>query len=672
MDPESVAIPPRQRLSALKASAEFPAGEFNHSIKTWVNMASLLIKQGSMAESNKDDENAYISFIRSCLIITKIIPCQPNYRAMMNDIVCIDLRQKILLVIARIGHLERRLLKQFEQENLQRLQEQQQQQQQQQQPHVVQSRSLHPTSGISPGVSQSESDSEITVPGQPFLTFHQDGDDDVEEEEVGRGEAYPQRHRKEDEEEEDMTEGEDVVCRLNIAPASTIDPEPALDLNSRNLTAAAQYHRRSFQRRSHDMLSYDQKRTIPMITRPTSPLATFPPTTTTTTYASLKKVSSNEDYRALLTPECQPNNNMNSNNSNINSNSSSNNNNKNNPVFDSSNLDSALASSMTPSQLYASLTSSSGATRHQLLFAEQSRLRAQGQQHIRRCSSTDGIRQRMHFPRDSGTISPAIPPRSEKRSSMMASVTMNGSNGFGSYSNGVTPSQRPALASLRAGDRANRRTMSFEITFTHPLEQQKGLPIAILTSTPRQSVDIPRAMSSMANSVTSDNADSPLSATSTASSTIGSSSSPSTAASTPFASPLLLQTNPQMGQFGSSGKQQQQQQQGFQGYGHGHSSSLTSITSASTSAATMVEGTGPSMTLTTTATSPTTMALAPPSASSCSTHSTLSVTTPTTPVASPTFATASQSCLPSSSCATLSTMSSASTMVNMPTESNIS
>lgn len=37
--------PPRQRLFELKSSAEFSSAEFSHSIKTWVNMASLLIKQ---------------------------------------------------------------------------------------------------------------------------------------------------------------------------------------------------------------------------------------------------------------------------------------------------------------------------------------------------------------------------------------------------------------------------------------------------------------------------------------------------------------------------------------------------------------------------------------------------------------------------------------------------
>ncbi|KAG0226247.1 hypothetical protein BGW42_003806 [Actinomortierella wolfii] len=121
-------LPPRTRLHELKQSAHFDFEEVQHSIKTWVNMASLLVKQGLMAESQKDDENAYISYIRACMIMTKIIPHQACYSAMMNDIACIDLRQKILGIITRLGHLERRLLDKFEKDN--QLQKQQQQQQQ--------------------------------------------------------------------------------------------------------------------------------------------------------------------------------------------------------------------------------------------------------------------------------------------------------------------------------------------------------------------------------------------------------------------------------------------------------------------------------------------------------------------------------------------------------------
>ncbi|KAI8346513.1 hypothetical protein B0O80DRAFT_430847 [Mortierella sp. GBAus27b] len=66
METETMILPPRTRLHELKISAEIPTEEFNHSIKTWVNMASLLVKQGNMAEST-DDENAYISYVRACL-----------------------------------------------------------------------------------------------------------------------------------------------------------------------------------------------------------------------------------------------------------------------------------------------------------------------------------------------------------------------------------------------------------------------------------------------------------------------------------------------------------------------------------------------------------------------------------------------------------------------------
>ncbi|KAF9996341.1 hypothetical protein BGZ80_002699 [Entomortierella chlamydospora] len=119
MEIETTVMSAKARILELKSSADFPSEEFNHSIKTWVNMASLLVKQGNMAESTQDDENAYISYVRSCIITTKIIPRHAQYPSMMNDIVCIDLRQKILGTISRMVLLERRLLKRFEQENQQ-------------------------------------------------------------------------------------------------------------------------------------------------------------------------------------------------------------------------------------------------------------------------------------------------------------------------------------------------------------------------------------------------------------------------------------------------------------------------------------------------------------------------------------------------------------------------
>ncbi|KAF9162666.1 hypothetical protein BGX21_004351 [Mortierella sp. AD011] len=119
MEIDTTVMSAKARLHELKSSAEFPSEEFSHPIKTWVNMASLLVKQGNMAESTHDDENAYISYVRSCIITTKIIPRHTQYPSMMNDIVCIDLRQKILGIISRMVLLERRLLKRFEYENQQ-------------------------------------------------------------------------------------------------------------------------------------------------------------------------------------------------------------------------------------------------------------------------------------------------------------------------------------------------------------------------------------------------------------------------------------------------------------------------------------------------------------------------------------------------------------------------
>ncbi|KAG0037240.1 hypothetical protein BGZ82_002914 [Podila clonocystis] len=559
--------PPRQRLFELKSSAEFSSAEFSHSIKTWVNMASLLIKQGNMAESNKDDENAYISYVRACLIITKIIPFQPNYSAMMNDIVCIDLRQKILLVVARIGHLERRLLKQFELDN----QELAQQQSQKTQEPVK----IHSTHTITPSLSQKqyssmdETDREIELE-VPRTTFQENELEATQEE---------QEEVQEDQDKQD--EGDDIeqdVRRLRIAPET--DSDLSLDLNPRSY---ASHYRRSLQRRSRDLLQEQQFQGLDEKAMASSHL-TAPAT------GSLRKKSSNEEHRSFLTPECQPNSNSN----------------------------------IPSSHDYPSFASS----RHQHLFAQHPHRGA----HVRRCSSTDGLRTRMHFP--GGHSSPAIPPRSDKRSSMMASVVLNGSN--------PNPTPRPSLAELRARDGSNRRTMSFEITWTLPHEQKRGLPAAIMTSsTPRQSVDFSHARSvSVGNCNNNSESESPPSSASTN----DSSSNPSTAQSTPVASPQL-KTGPQLGHGLHS----------FHGYGHGYSASLTSITSASTSAATMVDGTTPSPTGS--------MGLLPPQAhpsiSSCSMHTNSTVTTPTTPVTSPILASSS----------TISSMS-ASTMVNPPSISS--
>ncbi|KAF9206837.1 hypothetical protein BGZ59_011475 [Podila verticillata] len=563
--------PPKKRLFELKSSAEFSSSEFSHSIKTWVNMASLLIKQGNMAESNKDDENAYISYVRACLIITKIIPFQPNYPAMMNDIVCTDLRQKILLVVTRIGHLERRLLKQFEQENQELIQRQSLTTQE----PVTE----HYTYATTPSISlkqqrasmdetDRESEREASMPFQEVAPEEREEEQDEQRE--------PEDQEKQDEEDSDI---EQDVRRLRMVPET--DADLALDLNPR--TYASHYQRRSIYRRSRDLLQeqqfqgHDEKKVL------ASSHLTSPAT------GSLRKKSSNEEHRSFLSPECQPNNSN---------------------------------ATVPSSQDYPSFASA----RHQHLFAQHPHRGG----HVRRCSSTDGLRTRMHIP---GHNSPAIPPRSDKRSSMMASVAQ--------YGSGNPNPSRPSLAELRAGDRSNRRTMSFEITWTLPHEQRKGLPAAIMTSTPRQSVDISHGRSISVNN--NSNNESTDSAPSSASTT-GSSSSPSTAQSTPVASPQL-KISPQMGNSLHS----------FHGYGHGYSASLTSITSASTLAATMVDGTTPSPTRSMGLPPP----LAPPSISSCSMHSTSTVTTPITPVASPILASSS----------TISSIS-ASTMVNPPSVSS--
>ncbi|KAF9306527.1 hypothetical protein BGZ74_005292 [Mortierella antarctica] len=564
--------PPRQRLFELKSSAEFPTAEFSHSIKTWVNMASLLIKQGNMAECNKDDENAYISYVRACLIITKIIPFQPNYPAMMNDIVCIDLRQKILLVVSRIGHIERRLLKQFEQDNQELAQ---QHTQQTQEPAKI-----HNTHSTTPSVSQKQCSSMDEMDRESEL--------DVQRTTL-QGIALEERQEEQEEVQEDQDkqdDGDDIeqdVRRLRIVPET--DSELSLDLNPRTY---ASHYRRSLQRRSRDLLQeqqlqgHDEKAM-------TSFYLTAPAT------GSLKKKSSNEEHRSFLTPECQPNN---------------------------------SSSTLPSSQDYPSFPSS----RHQHLFAQHPHRGG----HVRRCSSTDGLRTRMRFP--GGHSSPAVPPRSDKRSSMMASVVMNGSN--------PNPTPRPTLAELRARDGSNRRTMSFEITWTLPHEQRQGLPAAIMTSsTPRQSVDISHVRSISASNNNNNNNSSESESPPSSASTNGSSSMPSTAQSTPAVSPHL-KTSPQLGHSLHS----------FHGYGHGYSASLTSITSASTSAATMVDGTTPSP-IESMGLPP--VSFASPSISSCSMHSTSTVTTPTTPVASPILASSS----------TMSSMS-ASTMVNPPSTSS--
>ncbi|KAF8933152.1 hypothetical protein BGZ58_006533 [Dissophora ornata] len=273
METEVAMQPPRIRLHKLKSSADFPSDEFNHSIKTWVNMASLLVKQGNMAQSNNDDENAYISYVRACIIITKIIPHQALYPTMMNDIACIDLRQKILGIISRIGHLERRLLKCFEQENQER---------------------YNTTSSVSAPSSRRTSSSRHNVDRKQ----EQDECEQYQGEDVSVIQRTSSRQSNDDDVVQDR-EQEQLECdaeeqfELNYEiPNSQL----ALELNPE---VHATYHNLGHERAmTGDDLSIlldldSEKKDMRM---PNGMLPT------------LKKKSSNEDDRSfLLSPECQPN-----------------------------------------------------------------------------------------------------------------------------------------------------------------------------------------------------------------------------------------------------------------------------------------------------------------------------------------------------------------------------
>ncbi|KAI1316798.1 hypothetical protein EDD11_009464 [Mortierella claussenii] len=424
-------VQPRARLLELKSSADFPSEEFNHSIKTWVNMASLLVKQGNMAESNKDDENAYISYVRACLIITKIIPHQALYSSMMNDIVCIDLRQKILGIVSRMGHLERRLLKQFEQENQERMARLERS-------PAVYSATTH--ARIRTASHQSErsmerafervslDDYEQDARDQyqqndmivPRMTFHQEPDHD---------ERVVQHHDETEESEEDEIEEDLVEVSFEIPAATKL----SLELDSQ----AYRTHHRPSTLTESDSSSGSSRSGSPYFHQVqyqqqdgTKPSLDGMPT--------LKKKSSNEDDRSLLSPECQPN--------------------------------------------YSAMPSA--------LFARQ----REGC-HVRRCSSTDAIRTSVHFPATVAnahvypqhpmTFSPAVPPRSDKRCSMGASLIQTplsidrksrtgGAIGLGAGA--IVPDYRGTASSMeeRGSERtvyareviksrfSNRRTMSFE------------------------------------------------------------------------------------------------------------------------------------------------------------------------------------------------------------------
>ncbi|OAQ34598.1 hypothetical protein K457DRAFT_121749 [Linnemannia elongata AG-77] len=392
----NISMPPRARLLELKTNAEFAAEDFNHTIKTWVNMASLLVKQGNVAESKGDDENAYISYVRACLIITKIIPVQPHYRSMMNDIVCIDLRQKILLIITRMGRLERRLLKRFEDENRQ----------------VATAARITQVSAVAQLNSLTSSKTTVvttTMNNRPTSTVFK----------VERNmnklsvEYYSPEEPVVDQEEDyidDESDDESVDGRenINIGVYSNDDSNDEVDIdNDDEIIATVEIHDNYLTNDGADLMlelspeSYVNHHHRRVMTGPRSePSSQQPPPYQQLHYddqnhtpekpinlnGTLKKKSSNEDDRSLLSPECQPNY-------------------------------TAMPSALFPRQREGF--------------------------HVRRCSSTDTIRSSVHFPANSLSIAtalplattpranlatPPIPVRSDKRSSMMASMTFDRNN----------------------------------------------------------------------------------------------------------------------------------------------------------------------------------------------------------------------------------------------------
>ncbi|KAG0368970.1 hypothetical protein BC939DRAFT_477848 [Gamsiella multidivaricata] len=280
METQTVILPPRTRLLDLKSSADFPSEEFNHSIKTWVNMASLLVKQGNMAESNKDDENAYISYVRACLIITKIIPHQALYPTMMNDIVCIDLRQKILITIARMGHLERRLLKRFEKENQERVADMEKN------PtsiSVTASIPPPPTSSKKPSRRSDRKVNRTLQCGISVAAFDQAG----QEEAPFHRTSF--RQGDDDEDEGANADTEDLAEMSYEAPTSEI----AFGLDPQ-IYVTHHHHRRSVTCGARS-------------TSPKNPQQHTDRSQDPGEFPALRKKSSNGDDRSLLSPECQPN-----------------------------------------------------------------------------------------------------------------------------------------------------------------------------------------------------------------------------------------------------------------------------------------------------------------------------------------------------------------------------
>ncbi|KAG0202923.1 hypothetical protein BGX28_004709 [Mortierella sp. GBA30] len=451
-----MALPPRRRLHHLKNSANFPAEEFQHSIKTWVNMASLLVKQGNMAESNKDDENAYISYMRACIIITKIIPHQSLYRNMMNDIVCIDLRQKILGIVSRMGHLERRLLKRFEEENEERAA-------QIARDNVVTSFGAPSHVGATSSVTitaASESSAAIMLPvhsssikvelpsEEEQLEKRDDSTDDDQEDDPNERTGFRQEGDEDDEDGEDDEEDDEGNYEskeyeeseeLELQSGGPAGPELVDDDTTPELSPQiySRYHhpnRRAvlFSRSRSASVSPYQQLDITSVDEALSKNHIRTAGNNDGGSESLKKTS-NEDGRPpfLSSPACQPN--------------------------------------------YSAMPSA--------LFARQ----REGC-HVRRCSSTDNIRANAQFP-TSFSSAPVIPPRSDKRRSMIVSTersstglrsTVPDYRGTAASGAAVRPNVTGAIAAVtRVGFErdafqkrfANRRTMSFESSHFKPILQ---------------------------------------------------------------------------------------------------------------------------------------------------------------------------------------------------------
>ncbi|CAO3572984.1 unnamed protein product [Mortierella alpina] len=457
METSATTLPPRTRLANLKSSADFPSEEYNHTIKTWVNMASLLVKQGNMAESNKDDENAYVSYVRACLFVTKIIPQQPQYPNMMNDIVCIDLRQKILGIVTRMGHLERRLLQRYEQEK------------QETAAQVARGDVLTvPSPGSTPAtlptvsIAAAEDTSASTrgttalsasttpthssnlkvelAPEEDYLEVQEDSDDDLEQDPAERS-----SFRQDDDNESDQGHGSDEdedLQELEVERGISTDLEQDEVDSSSELSPSiytSQYHpnRRAvmFSRaRSASANPYQQQQPYTAAFGDNIMKNHFRSTSSNESLSGpLRKKTSNDDARTLLlsSPESQPN--------------------------------------------YSAMPSA--------LFARQ----REGC-HVRRCSSTDALRTSVHFPTSSSSYAPVIPPRSDKRCSMIASIDRSSTSllrstvpdyrGTAASGTGGWGSGAPASGAVpRTGYErdtfqrrfANRRTMSFESSYFKPM-----------------------------------------------------------------------------------------------------------------------------------------------------------------------------------------------------------